>query len=80
MRITRICVFMNMLFKKSYRRTKTADTTTMIKITHAPIDPPIVIGKGSDKLFGKMSAMVRILVQKKLNGYYFINQTDRHMN
>lgn len=71
MRITRICVFMNMLFKKSYRRTKTADTTTMIKITHAPIDPPIVIGKGSDKLFGKMSAMVRILVQKKIKWILF---------
>lgn len=45
---------MNILFK-SYRTTKTANTTTMIKTTHAPTDPPIAIGKGSDKLFGKTS-------------------------
>lgn len=44
----------NMLLK-SYRRTRTANTATMIITAHAPTDPPIAIGKGSIKLFWKMS-------------------------
>lgn len=57
-----ICVFMNMLFKKLYWRIKIVDIIIMIKIIYVLIDFLIVIGKGFDKLFGKMFVMVRILV------------------
>lgn len=52
---------MNIILK-SYRKTKTTNTTTMIITAHAPTDPPIAIGKGSTNLFGKISTNIEKLM------------------